>query len=157
MGLPCSSNSEGFIYLYVDRVIMLTPVPMSSLHFIPFDFLPCCVTQPINWKHQYPCECLVTHCFVGIMDLWTSLGTVDGVVLRLYMHEVYPRSHFWVWSLGFHFHLPPGEYWCFLLLFCKSSKLIIWPVILFCFSVFTSVNFCIVTNLLTYFTLCLFS
>ena len=37
----------------------------------------------------------------------------------------------------------------FLLIACKSSRLIIWPVIiLFCFPVFTSTNFCIVFNLL---------
>ena len=45
MALPCSSKSEEFIYLYVDRGIMLTPAPVSILHFIPFGLLP--VALPI--------------------------------------------------------------------------------------------------------------
>ena len=46
MGLPCLSNSEGFIYLYVDRGIVVTPAPVSSLHFRPFGLLP--VALPIQ-------------------------------------------------------------------------------------------------------------
>ena len=152
-GLPCSSNSEGFIYLYVDRDIMLTPAPF--LAYISY-LLVCYLLPHPSYRlgTSYTCECLVTPHSVGLMDLWTSLGTVGGVVLRLYMNGVYPWDALWVWSLWFHFHLPPGEHCCFSSYFLQTYRLIIWPVIiLFHFSIFTSANFCIVTNLLTNFTL----
>ena len=98
MGLPCSSNSEGFICLYVDRNIMLTPSPVPSLlvYLLVCNLFP---TNPISWEHQYPCKCLVTPCFVGLMELLTSLGTIGGVVLRLYMYGVYSWNVLFVCGL----------------------------------------------------------
>ena len=60
------AKNEWFIYLYVDRGIMMTPTPVSTLHFIPFGLLPVALPILLVWT-------------INVLDSlkgWPDLGLV---------------------------------------------------------------------------------
>ena len=65
------------------------PAPVSSL----ISYLLACYLLPYPSYYlgtSVPCECLLTPCFVGIVNLCISLGIVVSGVHILYIYGIYP-------------------------------------------------------------------